>query len=113
MKALSRTGNSKTFSSENEERGFFSRDSSAPGTSPDPEKEIHYIAKILKLPKLGDYPSTGFVEFCQGCWGYGMAEFICGRAGLTFGFKATCCPSPSKTFSKLQKKNNFQEEKLV
>jgi hypothetical protein len=42
-------------------------DSSAPGTSPDPEKEIHYIANFLKLPKLGDYPSTG-------CWLWNFAQ---------------------------------------
>jgi hypothetical protein len=91
---------------------FFHGNSSAPGTSPDPEKEIHDIANFLKLPKLGDCRSTGVVEFCPGCWGYGMAEFICGMVGLTFCFKAMCRPSPLKTFSKLQKKTNFQEEKF-
>jgi hypothetical protein len=46
---------------------FFSRDSSAPGTSPDPEKEIHNITNFLKLPKLGDYSSTG-------CWLWNFAQ---------------------------------------
>ncbi len=91
---------------------YFLRGAAPGGGVPDPEKEIHYIANFLKLPKLGDCPSTGVVEFCPGCWGYGMAEFICGMVGLTFCFKATCRPSPLKMFSQLQKKTNFQEEKF-
>jgi len=89
---------------------IFLRGAALGGGVPDPEKEIHYITNFLKLPKLGDCPSTGVVEFCPGCWGYGMAEFICGMVGLTFCFKATCHSSLSKTFSQLKTKTNFQEE---
>ncbi len=111
--------------------------------NPGLEKQIHYIMNFLKLLRIGVQWPGGF---CPQCWGYGVAEFICGRVGrkgqdcyygtrdvsllamcfmlcqigflfllavlITYQeslcFKATCHPSPLKTFSKLQKKINFR-----
>ena len=37
--------------------------------------EIHLSANFLKLPVIEG------CGFSPGCWGYGMAEFICGMVG--------------------------------
>jgi hypothetical protein len=60
-----------------------------------PYHEFSQTAQVLALCNFAQV--TGVVEilprllglwkFCPGCWGHGMAEFICGMVGVTFALK--------------------------